>query len=214
MPNTTKNKELLRPFSEVVFSTNEVIKAECYKEALINKDLKFGISQGCTVKIISSYDNSYIAYGIVGRINNSSLDSIHKPSALGLSSGELEELQPQLYELLKKELEIFLFAHQEKGEEIMLYPPLKPMMIHDFVYKTTDDEVLKLTSDLSTLITLIKKNQLNLDIVIDFIKTGYKLRNHDNQYLLRAGQQITQVYNDDIESLMQVLKRLSGLRKL
>lgn len=202
----------LEPFSEVIFSTNEMVIAQCYKEALEDKNDKLSIFQGATVKIKSSYDSSYIAYGIIGKINNSSLDSIHKPSALGLNREELENSYSQVYDLLRKEMEIFLFAHKEKDNELLPYPPLKPMMIHDFVYKTDNEEVLKLTEDFTSLINLIKKNQLKLDILVTLIKQGYLLRNCDYNYLLKAGQELSAAFSDEVEPLMQVLKRLSTIK--
>lgn len=205
----TKNKA----FSEVIFSTNEMVIAQCYKESLTDKYPKLSIFQGATVKIESSYDNSHIAYGIVWKINNSSLDSIHKPSALGLSSEQLEDLHPQVYDLLRKEIEIFLFAHKEKDRGFLIYPPLKPMMIHDFVYETNNEEILKLTEDFTSLINLIKKNQLKPDILIGLIEQGYTLRNCDYNYLVKTGQELSMAFSDEVETLMQVLKRLSTIKK-
>lgn len=209
MPNQSTQ---IKPFSEVIFSTNEMVIAQCYKEGLTDKNLKLSIFQGATVRIKSSYDSSYLAYGIVGKINNSSLDSIHKPSALGLNSEQLEDLHPQVYDLLRKEIEIFLFAHKEKDGELISYPPLKPMMIHDFVYETSNEEILKLTEDFTSLTNLIKKNQLKPDILIVLIKQGYILRNCDYSYLVRTGQELSMAFSDEIESLMQVLKRLSIIK--
>ena len=106
-------------FAEVIYSTSEVIIAQCYKEDTFTKAFKNSISQGSIVKIISSYDDSYLAFGLITKINNSSLDNIHKPSALGLRYKELTELQPQVYDLLRKELEIYLFAHKETNSKIL-----------------------------------------------------------------------------------------------
>ena len=103
---------LEEPFSEVIFSTNELITAQCYKESKPGSSSQISLIQGSLVKVKSSYDTSYEAFGIITKINNSSLDNIHRPSALGLNPEELERLQPQVYDLLKKELEILLFAHK------------------------------------------------------------------------------------------------------
>lgn len=197
-------------FAEVVCSTSEVIIAQCYKEDASAKAFKNSISQGSIVKIISSYDDSYLSFGLITKINNTSLDHIHKPSALGLNQKELAELQPQVYELLKKELEIYLFAHKDNGT-LLTYPPQKPMMIHDFVKGITSQEGLELTENLSELINLIKKNQLKMDLLINLIEFGFKVRGNNYNYLVKAGKEISLACSDEIETLFPVLKRLSKL---
>ena len=208
MTSATPTNAINEHFAEVIFSTNEMLIAQCYKEALSSKPLKSPILQGSIVKIISSYDNSYVAFGLIAKINNSSLDSVHRPSALGLTSKELEHLQPQVFDLLRKELEIYLFAYKEEGE-VYNYPPPKPMMIHDFVSKGTNDEVLELTEDISSLINLVKRNQLKPDLLSNVINLGYKLRNNDYNYLVKTGQELSLAFADEFDSLIQVLKRLS-----
>ena len=200
-------------FSEVIFSTPEVITAQCYKEQPQALKRTQNINQGSGVKVVSSYDTSYAAFGIIVKINNSSLDNIHRPQALGLSVKELEQLHPQLYELLKKELEIYLFAYKEKGSQILNYPPTKPMMIHDRVYFLNEGELIKLTEDFSSLINLIKKNQLKADILFNLINTGYRLRDYNYEYLLKTGQMLTLAFSDEVELLMPLLRRLSESRK-
>ena len=202
-------KAIDESFGEVIFSTNEMVIAQCYKEDISGKALKNSATQGSIVKVISSYDTSHAAFGLVAKINNSSLDNIHKPSALGLSFKELAELQPQVYDLLRKELEIYLFAHQDQDNQIVNYPPAKPMMIHDFVYTAQDKEILELTNDFSSLINLIKRNQLKLDLLINLIMQGYKLRNNNESYLINIGKALSLAFSDEVESLIVVLKRLS-----
>ena len=208
MTSATSTNAFNEHFAEVIFSTNEMLIAQCYKEALSDKPLKSSVLQGSIVKIISSYDSSYIAFGLIAKINNSSLDSVHRPSALGLTSKELEHLQPQVFDLLRKELEIYLFAYKEEGE-IYNYPPLKPMMIHDFISKATNDEVSELTKDISSLINLVKRNQLKPDLLSNVINLGYKLRKNDYSYLVKTGQELSLAFADEFDSLIQVLKRLS-----
>ena len=208
MAPATPTNTLNEHFAEVIFSTNEMLIAQCYKEALSSKPLKSTVLQGSIVKIISSYDSSSVSFGLIAKINNSSLDNVHKPSALGLTSLELEHLQPQVFDLLRKELEIYLFAHKEEGK-ISNYPPLKPMMIHDFISNTTNDEVLQLTEDISSLVTLVKRNQLKVDLLSNVINLGYKLRKNDYNYLVKTGQELSLAFADEFDSLIQVLKRLS-----
>ena len=204
----TATKALLKPFSEVISSTNEMIVAQCYKEAISSATFNKSIIQGSTVKVVSSYDSSYAAYGLIAKINNSSLDNIHKPSALGLTSKELENLQPQVYDLLRKELEIYLFAYQENGQ-MFNHLPLKPFMVHDFVYSTTQEEILQLTQNFFSLTSVIKKNQLEVRILVELIKEGFELRGYDYSYLVKAGQELTVAFSNEIESLIPLLKRLS-----
>ena len=213
MITTNPTKALDKPFSEVIYSTNELILTQCYKETVSNRDLEHSLIQGSTVKVVSSYDTSYQAFGLITKINNSSLDHVHKPSALGLSSKELEHLQPQVYDLLRKEVEIYLFAYKNnKGEIIKSIPP-QALLVHDFVYWTNKEEILELTNELSTLTYLLKKNNLKPDILIELVKAGYFLRSNSYDYLLKVSREISVAYSDDIESLMPALKSLSLVKK-
>lgn len=205
----SSSKAVHESFGEVILSTNEMVLAQCYKEAFSDKTLKNSVIQGSVIKVASSYDNSYLAYGLIAKINNTSLDNIHKPSALGLSYKELAELQPQVYELLRKELEIHLFAHKESNTQILNFPPQKPMMIHDFLYMASEKEIFELTNDFSSLINTIKRNQLKIDLLFNLIMQGYEVRNHPENYLINIGKQLSLAFSDEIESLMQFLKRLS-----
>lgn len=196
-------------FAEVIYSTNEMVIAQCYKEDF-NKTIQGNnVVQGSVVKTVSSYDNSYAAFGLVAKINNRSLDNIHKPSALGLNFNELAELQPQVYDLLRKELEIYLFAYKEQKTDMCYYPPPKPMMIHDFIHTVTNEEIIELTKNFSSIINILKRNQLKIDILFNLIMLGYTLRKHNEEYLITSGKELSLAFSDDIESLMQFLKRLS-----
>ena len=208
MSPSSTTKALNDHFAEVIFSTNEMLIAQCYKESLSGKPSKSTVSQGSIVKVISSYDDSYVAFGLIAKINNSSLDNIHRPSALGMTSKELEHLQPQVFDLLRKEVEIYLFAYKEEGK-VYNYPPSKPMMIHDFVSKATNDEVLQLTEDISSLINLVKRNQLKPDILSNLINLAYILRRNDYNYLVKMGQELSLAFADEFDFLIQILKRLS-----
>ena len=210
MTSTKLTKPHYKHFSEVIFATTDYVIAQVYKEALPDITLKESIFQGTCVKVVSSYDDSNITYGIITKINNSSLDNIHKPTALGLTLKELEQLHPQLNELLRKELEIYLFAYKGLNEEIVNTLPLKPAMVHDFVYLVREkEELLKITSNLAGLISLIKKNNLKPDILLGLIKTGYKLRDQAKSYILNTGQELSYMYEDQPETLIQTLKSLS-----
>lgn len=207
--NTTNSQKAINDYiGEVIYSTNEMVIAQCYKEET-TRTFKNSVIQGSIVKVVSSYDNSYVAYGIVSKINNSSLDNIHKPSALGLSFKQLEELQPQVYDLLKKELEIYLFAHSQSDGQILSHTPQKPMMIHDFVGKTSDKEITELTNNFSNLINLIKRVGLKPELLLGPIAYSYKLRSYNDNYLINVGKELSLAFSDEVESLIHLLKWLS-----
>lgn len=211
MTISSPRKALDKPFSEIISSSNETVIAQCYKEVISNSNLNQNIIQGTIVKAISSYDTSYAAFGIIAKINNTSLDNIHKPSALGLTPKELEHLQPQVYDLLRKELEIHLFAYKEK-EQIFNHEPTTPLMVHDFVYFANQEELILLTENLSSIINLIKKKQLKIELLTTLINEGYKLRDNNYKYLVKVGQELTLAFSDEIDFLIPFLKRLSQER--
>ena len=184
MTTTTTRNTQQKHFAEVISSRNEMVIAQCYKETLQDKTFRDSIFQGAIVKISSSDESSYTSFGLISKINNTSLDNIHKPSALGLTAKELEHLQPQVFELLRKELEIYLFATLEDNV-LLNYPPKKPMMIHDFVKQANNEEIKLLTNDFSNIIELVKRNQLNPDILANLVSLAYKLRNNDYEYLVK-----------------------------
>lgn len=195
-------------FGEVIFSSNEMVIAQSYKDELIPSKVKEALTLGSIVKIASSYDNSYLSYGLVAKINNTSLDQLHKPSALGLAHSEIAELQPQVYELLRKELEIHLFAYIDSKGLLIRHPPSEPMMIHDFVKRVHKEELTELTSDISSLAMIVKKKQLKPELLINPIVTGFKFRNNDTSYLITIGKILTSIFSDETISLLQLLKHL------
>ena len=205
MSNPSPQKALEKPFSEVISASGDFVIAQCYKDPLI--DSKGDVLLGSLVKLVSSYDNSHASFGLVTKISNSSIDSVHKPQALGLNIKELETFHPQLHDLLKKELEIYLFAHKE-NEEFQNYPPLKPALIHDFVYKVSENEFLRLTEDLSNIITIVKRYKLSLNLLYSLIKNSYKMRKNDYNYLLKTGKMLTTGLEEDLKPVMDLLKRL------
>ena len=209
MSDATTRKPVLKPLGEVIYSSTNTILVQCYKEGTVSIPYKHSVTEGSIVKIEGSYDNRFSAYGLVTKICNTSLDNIHKPSALGLSSKELEELQPQVYDLLRKELEICLFAYRE--EKIINYKPTKLIMIHDIVYDVPDNEIRDLTSldGVINLINIVKTNQLNPNLLVDLISGGYRLRSNEYSYLVQVGQKLSLAFSDEIDNLIQILKRLS-----
>lgn len=203
---------LNKPVSEVISSSSDFIVAQCYKDSMSNELLNMSLIQGSIVKAVSSYDASYQVFGIVARVFNSSLDTIHKPSALGLTTKELQDLHPQIYDLLKKELEIYLFAFKENGH-LINHPPFKPLLVHDFIYLPTKDEVLALSESFSGIARVVKKNNLRLELLVHLIKEGYELRSKDYVYLLRAGQELAIEFQDEIETLIPLLRSLLQLKE-
>lgn len=196
-------------FGEVIYSSNEVVTVQCYKDEFLRSSLKEPLTLGSIIKIASTYDNSYLSYGIVTKINNTSLDQVHKPSCLGLSHKEIFELQPQVYELLRKELEIYLFAYKDTDGLLIKHPPLKPMMIHDFAKIVKNEEIIELTYDISPIANTIKKHQLNPELLVNPIIRGFQLRNKDSIYLINTGKTLTSIFLAEMETLIQLLKRLS-----
>lgn len=209
MPSTTSTKALDKPFSEVIASGSESVIAQCYKDLTLDKTLSNRVYAGSCVKIVSSYDNSYAAFGLVTKISSTSIDNIHRPSALGLNPEELEELQPQVYELLKKELEVYLFAYKENNK-IFNYAPKKSLIVHDFVYFTTDSELLSLSDNLYNLFALVKRNNIKIEILYDLIYEGYRLRNYNYDFLVKQSKELMLAYSDDPDSIMPLLKRFSS----
>lgn len=212
MTSISTTKPLNKPFSEVVSSMNETVFAHCYRDEHLNKQSCIEVTQGRIVKIVSSYDTSYAAFGIIANINNTTLDTSHKAQALGLDDQELKSLQAQIMELLRKEVEIYLFAYQE-GSHLVCLPPTKPLMVHDFVYLATEDDQLKLTENLTSVINLVKKYKLQTKLVCNLIKTGYELRNHDYKYLLEKAQEMSLAFSDELDTLIFALKDLSSYRQ-
>ena len=128
---------------------------------------------------------------------------------MGLSSSELKELQPQVYDLLRKEVEIYLFAYTNDKEDIIKDPVPHPMTVHDFVYFASDNELKVLTEDFLNLANTIKKHGLNPNLLVELITTGYNLRNKNYDYLVKVAQELSITFSDEIHSLMLILKRLS-----
>lgn len=199
MTKATTSKTVEKPFSEVISSCNLIVVAQCYRDLALDSDANNKLYQGATVKIVSSYDSSYVAYGIISKINNTSIDNIHKPSALGLSPKELEELHPQVFELLKREVEAHLFAYPTHQ---------KSFMIHDFVYFPSKEEIITFTENLTNLFNIVKRNGINVEILFDLLYQAFKFRNYNYDYLLRVSKELMLTFSDEVHLIMPVLRKL------
>ena len=186
---------LEKPFSEIVSVRDDIAVAECYKDLVKNNNLE--VSKGKFITVLSS-SNKKTSFGFISKVFNSSIDNIHRPSALGLGIEEMQNIQPQIFELLKKEIEI-----------ILLPSGVSNIMIHDFVYFATNEQILKLTEDFSEIISCVKKSQIPPEVLVDLIRQGYELRGNNYSYLVSVCKEASLYFADEADVLMNLLKKLT-----
>src|SRR5581483_9949749 len=94
-----------------------------------------------------SSEQSLQIFAIVYDVITGPQDSIHKPAALRMTRDELRSQQPQIFSLLKTEVQAAIIAFQQDGQYHCGLSPLPPQ-VHDFIYEATDEEIEKITEGL------------------------------------------------------------------
>lgn len=135
------------PIAEVTSSTITGFLAECLPLEAATNDLPPKPRFGSFLKTDSQGIAIFaVAYNVV----TGPQDSIHRPSALGLTREELRLEQPHIFSLLRTEVQALIVGYSA-GTKVYQHLPPHPPDVHDFVHQATADEVRELTGDFEFL---------------------------------------------------------------
>ncbi|MBX9938278.1 MAG: hypothetical protein K2Y32_03450 [Candidatus Obscuribacterales bacterium] len=138
-------------------------------------------------------------------------DSIHKPSALGLSRRELKKEQPHIFALLKTEIKAAILGYIDDDRVYNHLPPRSPL-VHDFVYQAEKKAVIALTDDFEYLRLLFNfSGDLPKDEILAAAVRQAALHRppvEREAYLVEAGQALCQLLRSDYERMVSVVRKI------
>lgn len=215
LPQFASQKQDRPQFAEVIETTTTQFLAQCLEPE------KLGFPAmppfGSWVKS-KDEDSGNLIYAIVYYATTSPIDSVHRARALGLSSAELQEQQPQIFAMLKTEFRSAILGFKTPpsnngsflpGNNIYQYIPPRPPQIHQEVYFCETEEIIEFTEKLDFLRTILEIANAPVDALsAAAIRQVYQLRKLDRNWLIQAGRQLSILLKDDYDRLRTILSQI------
>jgi hypothetical protein len=160
---------------------------------------------------IESPENNIDIFAVVFDVVTNPPDSVHKPSALGMSRATLRLEQPHIFALLKTHMQAAIIGYKE-GAHFFQHLPPQPPEVHDFVFEAGPDEVNTLTANFEFLRLLSHINSVPTDeLIAAAIRQAASARNDGSQsgeYLIEAGRAISQLFRSDYDRMVSIVKKI------
>ncbi len=212
------------PLAEVLTSSITGLVAETIKNSA-------GSSVGSSGKVlkprfgsfvrVDSPENDISIFAIVFNVITNPPDSVHKPSALGLTRDQLRVEQPHIFALLKTEVHAQIVGYLDWSDKaIYQHLPPQPPEVHDFVYSASQEEVLKLSSEFEFLrllngVTSVPADELMAACVREAARaraqtydSAAEAEQASTAYLIEAGRAISQLFRSDYERMLSIVRKI------
>lgn len=214
------------PLAEVLTSSITGLVAETIKNSAGNSS-NVG-SSGKVLKPrfgsfvrVDSPENDISIFAIVFNVITNPPDSVHKPSALGLTRDQLRVEQPHIFALLKTEVHAQIVGYLDWSDKaIYQHLPPQPPEVHDFVYSASQEEVLKLSSEFEFLrllngVTSVPADELMAACVREAARaraqtydSAAEAEQASTAYLIEAGRAISQLFRSDYERMLSIVRKI------
>lgn len=193
------------PIAEITASSITGFQAECLPGQGTSADLPPKPRFGSFLRVESADISLFaIAYNVI----TGPQDSVHKPSALGLTREELRLEQPHIFSLLKTEVHALLVGHGSDSRIYQHLPP-QPPDVHDFVYQATEEEIRELTSNFEFLRLLLNVSAVPGDeLIAASIREAHLTLGRDPKFLVEAGRALSSIMRSDYDRLLTILKKI------
>lgn len=193
------------PIAEVTSSSITGFLAECLPVERALNDLPPKPRFGSFLKTDSQDIAIFaVAYNVV----TGPQDSIHKPSALGMTREELRMEQPHIFSLLRTEVHARVVGY---GSETRIYQhlPPHPPDVHDFVHQASVDEIRELTRDFEFLRILSLVTEIPSDeLIAATIREAHVALGSDREFLVEAGKALSSILRTDYDRLLTILRKI------
>jgi hypothetical protein len=170
---------------------------------------------------VDSPENDISIFAIVFNVITNPPDSVHKPSALGLTRDQLRVEQPHIFALLKTEVHAQIVGYLDWSDKaIYQHLPPQPPEVHDFVYSASQEEVLKLSSEFEFLrllngVTSVPADELMAACVREAARaraqtydSAAEAEQASTAYLIEAGRAISQLFRSDYERMLSIVRKI------
>lgn len=195
------------PLAEVTSATITGFTAECLPIAEEAPDLPPKPRFGSFLRV-ESQSSGLDIIAVVYNVTTGPLDSVHRPSALGMTRIELQTEQPHIFSLLRTEVHAVIVGHAIAGRAFQHLPP-QPPDVHDFVYPASSKEVLSITEDFELLRLLTGISEVPADeLIAATIREAHLVVGGDDDYLVDAGRKLSQIMRSDYDRLLSILKKI------
>lgn len=193
------------PIAEITSSSITGFQAECLPGEGTRADLPPKPRFGSFLRVESTDISIFaIAYNVI----TGPQDSVHKPSALGMTREELRLEQPHIFSLLKTEVHALLVGHGSDARIYQHLPP-QPPDVHDFVYQATQEEIHQLTSNFEFLRLLMNVSEIPSDeLIAATIREAHIALGKNPTFLVEAGRALSSIMRSDYDRLLTILKKI------
>ncbi len=148
--------------------------------------------------------------GVVHNARTQSSEPNRRPMAYGKTEAELRREQPQIFELLSTQFEVFVLGYLDGTSMVHRFPP-QPSRIHSFVFPCRDEEVLAVTEEPQFLRSLLEAPGLPTDeLLLAVLRHALDGRGGESeQYLQSMGSELSRLLRDDYDRLSALIRRLT-----
>jgi len=192
--------------AEVVATSTTDFLAECLEPQSL--DFPAMPAFGSWVKSQQEENSHIISYGVVYHATTSTIDSVHRAVALGLSLQAIREQQPQIFAMLRSEIKVVLLGFSTLGN-VYQHLPAQPPQIHQAVFACEEEEIANFTEELNFLRTLVQMNNAPVDeLIAAVLRNVYQVRKCDRNWLVQAGRKLSLLLKDDYDRLGGILSQV------
>ncbi len=157
---------------------------------------------------VDSEETGLRIYAVVFNVVTGPQDNMHRPSALGLTRERLKAEQPHIFSLLRTEVQAVTVGYKSAGAVYKHLPP-QPPEVHDFVYQAGDAEIEELSEGFEFLRLLTSISSVPTDeLLAASVREAYRARGNDYQFLILAGQSLSNLLRSDYDRLISVLRKI------
>jgi hypothetical protein len=193
---------------EIISASVTSVVAQCWQN-----DDPYGMPRSCKPDFgsfirIECAESGLDIIAVVYNVLTGPQDSVHKPSALGLSRERLKMEQPHIFALLRTEVHALIVGYFKKDKAFQHLPP-QPPDVHDFVYHASIQQIELLTEQFDFLRLLANVADVPADeLLAAAIRAAYQARNNDYAFLIAAGQGLSSLLRSDYDRLVCVLRKI------
>ncbi|PIE35720.1 hypothetical protein CSA56_03125 [candidate division KSB3 bacterium] len=147
---------------------------------------------------------------LVCEVMTGSTELNRRPVAYGKTEEELREEQPQIFELLRTEIQAKIIGYTDEHGMKQLIPP-RPPKLHSFVYACSPEEIRHFTQRVDFFRTLVGLGgTLSDELLIAAIQQACLSHSQSKRScLIRAGKELSRLLKDDYDRLESILRRVA-----
>jgi hypothetical protein len=189
----------MKPIGEVIAASTTSFTAVCRE---VFEPPSFG-------SFVTAGAGATTAYGVVASVQTGSLDSQRRPVAFGMQWEQLAREQPQLVELLQTTFEVATVGFGDEAG-IHHYLPPRPPRVHESVLAASPTEVAAVTDSLEFLRTLAGLEAAPVhELVAAAVREASLARGRDEAFLGEAARAVAEMFKDDYDRAMSIVRRLA-----